>query len=437
MITLKISGHLLALSANDPPFKEIAKTIQAAYRRKKKLWKAIEGAQTLADLKQAQHFYAASPSVKLTYFLDEAKNSANKKTESFGHYDALSKATNLFAPIDEPVAVIGKRINPTKGPRPYCSFGIKHKVGQKIIAELVQQQFAPKPYQYNVSGKGIQKAVVEIKKLVAAGYNSVLRLDVKKFFDSFHHDALTTALPVDKGLLQHCAIGKHYDAEVVTQSTAQSFLSALEKYADLVSHAGIPLGSAASPIIASYFMSKLDVTLPEGAVCVNYVDDFLVLAKSDQLAAEAHKALQSALNDLSVGDFELLEKPSSSPSKIFHFLGHTFEFGAGGKLHVTVTQANFQKVSDFAAKEFFALEDSLNGGVALHNQAGYHALALTYSKHLYSWLATFSEVDNFVDLASEIEDWIASYCHLAQVPLDTVKKVKLSKHREALEYSLS
>ena len=436
MLTQKVNGLRLKVDASDHSLVDTAKLVQSAYRRRNKLSKAIKKAASPSKKKDLQRLYAASPMVKLTYVLDAV--TPDDEPLTIDHLIDKAYDTNLFLASEEPVTVLSKRKENDKGYRFYCMFGPRHKLGQKIVADLISMEYTPKSYQFGVRKRGVQSAVKEIKKVVSLGYSHVLRLDVKKFFDSFNHSALADAVPVDASLFEHCAIGKHYHTIAGAQSTAPPYQKAVALYADLVRHAGIPLGSAASPAIGAYFMSKLDVKMPAGAVFINYVDDFLVLAKTPELASQAHEALQSALTGLSVGDFKLLGKPSSSPSPNFDFLGHMFTFDEAGKLHVSVHPANGHKVTNKAVMGIEELKEHIQTPTSKGVHSKLHDMAVSYARHLYGWINTFSQAENIKAWRVELDKYIELYCHLAQVDLTVVlAKVKAMKLAETPEYIAS
>lgn len=433
MITIKVGNNKFKHYEDGPSFKEIAKKLQAAFKRKKKLWKAILKADTPAKLKKAQHHYAASPLVNLTYVLDAIKDLKPKEPLSFSDCDKLAKTINLFAPTTEKVFIFSKKKANGKGYRFYCKFGLHHKVGQKIVADLVGQQFTPAAYQYNVGGKGIQKAMADIKAAAADGYTFLLRLDVKKFFDSFDHTALALALPLETNLIGCCAIGTYYVAEPSNQSTNTEFLVSSTGYANLVKQAGIPQGSAASPMIGSYFMSKLDMKLPDGVVIINYVDDFLVMAKTPEAAIAAQEALQSALADLSVGAFKLVEKSGSLTPNVTTFLGHDLSFAPGGELSVNVSSHNIEKINYYINTHLEKISDYLDQNGTNADAAVLLDMVTSIGKVIYSWLMTFSQADNFKPLQTELLEELSNCCKIAGVDFKELTKILESISHSELE----
>ena len=190
----------------------------------------------------------------------------------------------------------------------------------------------------------------------------------------------------------------------------------IHRYIKFIRQAGIPQGSACSPVIGSFFVSKLDFTLPKGAVVLNYADDFLVMAKSAEKREKATITLKASLEALSVGNFELLEKSSGSIPSGFTFLGHWFDTELDGTLVVRVLEANANKIlSDLAA----ASEEMTD----FHAKVKTHPLGQLYvldrlaalARRILGWLQSYSEADDISKYESEVREWFNAICTMVEI----------------------
>ena len=252
--------------------------------------------------------------------MEAAKRLEYHQRLTLPEYEQLGKVLQLAKPIDEDVFVYLKK-KAAGGFRCFCDFGARHRAAQAIVSDMLKAQFEPKPYQYGVDGRGLRVAIEAGASM--HGYTHVVRLDVKAFYDSFDHAAIRAAAPLPKAIIESVAIGAHLQMKAgITTGTNTGGAHQqypIHRYIKFIRQAGIPQGSAC-PAIGSFFVSKLDFTLPKGAVVLNDEDYFLVMAKSAEKREKATITLKASLEALSVGNFELLEKSSGSIPSGFTFL---------------------------------------------------------------------------------------------------------------------
>lgn len=244
------------------------------------------------------------------------------------------------APLNEPVPV---RPEPKKwgGVRMLHNHRLYHRTGQHMILKVMGEYFQPRPFQYTM--RGVPAAIAEAKKLVNAGYVFAARLDIKDFFPSFDPDQLRLELPLPKGVVEHGVVGRHMKVTMDQETrTGHSCPDSLPlTYLLLLARLGIPLGSACSPIIGAYCLSRLSWVQIDGVAIINYADDFLLLALSQKQLEKAIGELTGAVAIHPGGHFELKLKQVKNVTKGFEFLGHHLRM-KGGELMVTPTEANLQ-----------------------------------------------------------------------------------------------
>ncbi len=173
---------------------------------------------------------------------------------------------------------------------------------------------------------------------MTSGHVHVARLDIQDYFPSFEFEKLVPELPLQKELVEHVVVGRHHkvlvDEETKGKAKGQGCalpghptwtpLDLPHPHDDLLTKArrGLPQGSACSPIVGMYCMSRLAWNSMPGVMLVNYADDFLLLAMSPELLAEAVEKLMEAVEELPGGQFKLKLKATSDIFKGFNFLGH-------------------------------------------------------------------------------------------------------------------
>jgi len=159
---------------------------------------------------------------------------------------------------------------------------VRDRVVQTAVARLLNREwedsFLESSYAYR-HGRGVNLAIQEIIRYRDAGYGWVLDADISAYFDSISHTALERKLSgsgIGAGLQR--LIREWVKSPVWNGHELQPMKR------------GIAQGSPLSPIVANFFLSEFDLDLAEGqGRLVRYADDFIVLAKTREVAEGALK----------------------------------------------------------------------------------------------------------------------------------------------------
>lgn len=411
----------------------IAKVAKARAHRKKLLTKVATA--TKGEREKRQKEYLGSSLVRLSALTEAAGRLEYHQRRTIPEYEIMAAGLTLFKPINEDVFIYLK----PKGNdeyRYFCDFGVRHRAAQALVADLVRLQFKPRPYQYDVAGRGVRRAVQCVRALHAKKYVHGVRLDVKRFYDSFHHQAILSALPLPKAVIEHVVIGQHYNLKQGKQEVDPTQTDILSEYQHFVGQSGIPQGSACSPVIGQFFVSKLGFKLPKGAVVLNYADDFLVLAQSPEKGEKATNALHAALAAVSVGNFELREKSGSSIHSGFEFLGHHFSETAFGKLRIDITPANQFKVHANITEEIEALKKLAHKPAKAVAYKDWIVLdrIVKLARHIMSWVQTFSEADEVEEFEQYLWTIFKDFCK--EIGIDPSKPLAIAKSKKVTDAEL-
>jgi RNA-directed DNA polymerase len=110
-------------------------------------------------------------------------------------------------------------------------------------------------------GKGTYEALARAKGYTIQ-YKWYLKLDVRKFFDSLHHDVIKQQL-----------------TRIITdQRVLQIFNQIVDSY-EVTSQRGVPIGNLSSQYLANHYLSALDHLIKEkwgGRAYVRYMDDMVL-----------------------------------------------------------------------------------------------------------------------------------------------------------------
>jgi len=129
--------------------------------------------------------------------------------------------------------------------------------------------------------RGQPRACRQVQHHIREGHRVAVDLDLEKFFDRVHHDALLERLGRqvrDKQLL--ALIARYLRAGVLLGDVIQ------------VSEMGTPQGGPLSPLLAKILLHDLDVELERrGHRFVRYADDLLVLVRSERAGVRVESSL--------------------------------------------------------------------------------------------------------------------------------------------------
>ncbi len=205
---------------------------------------------------------------------------------------------------------------PTSGMRHLSIPTVRDRVVQTAVdlvtRDLFEKEFEDCSYAYRC-GRSVRAAIHRIRELRAEGYGWVVDADIEAFFDNIPHERLIRRLgrlPLDPyviSLFEKWVRAEVYDGRQIRDLTK-----------------GIPQGSVTAPMLANLFLDELDESLALfGQILVRYGDDFLILCKTPEAAAEALE-----LTDYLLAEIELRlnrEKTRlTSFEQGFKFLGAVF-----------------------------------------------------------------------------------------------------------------
>ncbi|QMU26595.1 group II intron reverse transcriptase/maturase [Adhaeribacter radiodurans] len=161
-------------------------------------------------------------------------------------------------------------------------------VTDRLLQQAVNQVIAPlfelafKPYSYGFRpNRNAQQAVLQAQKHIHAGYQHIVDMDLKSFFDEVDHCLLLQLVYRKvKCPLTLRLIRKWLRAPMLIQGK----LTKRRK--------GVPQGSPLSPLLSNILLHELDKELEkQGWRYVRYADDFSVYTKSEAAARQVGNSL--------------------------------------------------------------------------------------------------------------------------------------------------
>jgi len=203
---------------------------------------------------------------------------------------------------------------------------------KQVLEPIFERKFTKHSHGFR-PGKGVATACQVADWAVAHGYEWVVDLDLKDFFDTVDHELLLDAV----------------NEEVADGSVLRLLRQILKSGMVLPSgewestNQGTPQGGPVSPLLANIYLHHFDVVmLEQGRHPLRYADDCLLFAKSQQ---EAERALAAARQVLEQA-WNLTLHPTKtqivSLDQGFDFLGFRYFRDRHGKLQKIVREKSIK-----------------------------------------------------------------------------------------------
>ncbi len=264
---------------------------------------------------------------------------------------------------------------------------------QQVLSAMYDRNFSAYSYGFRPN-KGAQQAISQGLIYINSGYQDIIDLDLKSFFDVVNHDLLMSILYrkiKDERLLR--LIRKYLRTEILLGGVSQQ------------RELGTPQGSPLSPLLSNIMLNELDTELEfRGLRFVRYADDCSVFLKSKR---SAERVLKSTTRFIE-GKLKLkvnTEKTSICRPISFHMLGYSFvsayKRGVKGKYQLRVSPIRFKRMKE-KVKEITRKTRPISFSERLKELNSY----------MRGWIGYFRYA-NMVGKLSELDVWIRSrlrYC---------------------------
>ena len=210
-----------------------------------------------------------------------------------------------------------------------------------VIEPIFERDFAEQSYGFR-PGRGCKDALRRVDELLKAGYTHVVDADLKGYFDTIPHDRLMDRLKTKiadgrrgrmecrRDVTDCVGLGKtaspfHPPAAVLP--LIESFLKAniLDGLEEWTPTAGAPQGAVLSPLLSNVSLDPLDHLLAQlGFEMVRYADDFVVLCRSAEAAAQALALVTQWTTEYGLTLHPTKTRIVDSSTESFAFLGYEF-----------------------------------------------------------------------------------------------------------------
>jgi len=208
----------------------------------------------------------------------------------------------------------------------------------QVLSEIYEPDFSWFSFGFR-PGKSAHQAVKQALLYINAGFQYVIDLDLKTFFDIVNHDFLMTLL------------NRKIEDKIVLKLIRKFLKSGIMLDGILnVRESGTPQGSPLSPLLSNIILNELDKELSKrGLRFVRYADDCSIFVKSEKAAKRVLKGITKFIENklkLKVNQ----EKTKICRPKNLTILGYgfvsTFKKGEKGKYQLVTSEKSFKKLKD-------------------------------------------------------------------------------------------
>ena len=186
---------------------------------------------------------------------------------------------------------------------------------RNVLEPIFERDFAEHSYGFRPQ-RSCHDALRRVDQLLKAGYQYVVDVDLKSYFDTIPHERLLQRLgeKVTDGRV----------LRLVEQFLKQGVMDGLKEWTP---EKGSPQGAVISPLLSNVYLDPLDhLMAARGFAMIRYADDFVVLCRTREEAEEALEVVRQWTSDA-----ELTLHPEKTvivdAAEGFEFLGYHFEAG--------------------------------------------------------------------------------------------------------------
>jgi RNA-directed DNA polymerase len=185
-----------------------------------------------------------------------------------------------------------------------------------VLEPIFERDFAEHSYGFR-PGRGCKDALRRVDQLLKEGYTYIVDADLKSYFDTIPHDRLMTRVG------QKVSDGRVLS--LLTMFLKQGVLDGLREWTP---EEGSPQGACISPLLSNIYLDQLDHLMAEhGFEMVRYADDFVILCRSPEEAAQALAMVQEWTAEAGLTLHPEKTKIVDATKESFDFLGYRFQRG--------------------------------------------------------------------------------------------------------------
>jgi RNA-directed DNA polymerase len=187
---------------------------------------------------------------------------------------------------------------------------------QMAVEPIFERDFAEHSYGFR-PGRGCKDALRRVDQLLKDGYTYIVDADLKSYFDTIPHDRLLS--------LVGQKVSDGHVLSLIESFLKQGILDGLQEWTP---EEGSPQGAVISPLLSNVYLDPLDHLMAQrGFEMVRYADDFVIMCRSPEEAADALALVQQWTAETGLTLHQTKTKIVDANEDAFDFLGYRFERG--------------------------------------------------------------------------------------------------------------
>ena len=185
-----------------------------------------------------------------------------------------------------------------------------------VLEPIFEREFAAHSYGFR-PGRGCKDALRRVERLLEAGYVHIVDADLKSYFDT-----------IPKARLLALVGAKVSDGRLLALIEAFLEQGVRDGDREWTPEEGTPQGAVVSPLLSNIYLDPLDHLMAGcGFEMVRYADDFVVMCRSPQEAAEALVVVQQWTAQAGLTLHPTKTRLVDERDDGFDFLGYHFKAG--------------------------------------------------------------------------------------------------------------
>jgi RNA-directed DNA polymerase len=185
-----------------------------------------------------------------------------------------------------------------------------------VLEPIFERDFAEHSYGFR-PGRGCKGGLRRVDELLKKGYTHVVDADLKSYFDTIPHDRLMALVRQ-----------KVSDGRVLSLIEAFLKQGVLDGLREFTPEEGTPQGAVISPLLSNIYLDPLDQLMAaRGIEMVRYADDFVILCRSPEEAAQALEMVRQWTAEAGLTLHPTKTHIVDARTDGFDFLGYRFQAG--------------------------------------------------------------------------------------------------------------
>ncbi len=185
-----------------------------------------------------------------------------------------------------------------------------------VLEPIFEQTFAKHSYGFRPE-LGCKDALRRVEQLLKDGYTCIVDADLKSYFDTIPHKPLLS--------LVGQKVSDGHVLSLIELFLKQGVLDGLQEWTP---EEGSPQGGCISPLLSNIYLNPLDHLMAQrGFEMVRYADDFVIMCRSPEEAAQALALVQEWTVEAGLKLHPEKTKIIDATKDAFDFLGYRFTGG--------------------------------------------------------------------------------------------------------------